>query len=67
MYMKLKNRQNEFMLFRNAYKSGKSKEKSKEIITIKVRRLLKGELGSDQKELLGELLGAGNVLVFDLG
>ena len=54
------------MLFRNAYKSGKSKEKSKEIITIKVRRLLKGELGSDQKEL-GEFLGAGNVLVFDLG
>lgn len=41
--------------------------KSKEII-IKVRKFhLKQGVGSYQKELLGELLGASNVLVFGLG
>ena len=59
---------NKFVLLINANKSGKSKEKSKNIVTKKVTGLLlKGRVGSNQRELLGELLGAGNVLVFDLG
>lgn len=59
---------NKFVLLINAYKSGKSKEKSKNIVTKKVTGLLlKGRVGSNQRELLGELLGTGNVLVFDPG
>lgn len=53
MYVKFKNRQNQLILFRNAYKSTKYEEKDKEI-TKKLRKLhLKGEVGRDQKGLLG--------------